>query len=131
MAVIPETHRDLLDAKILTLATIAPDGRPQLSAVWFLAEDETVRLSLNTSRKKVRNLRLNSACTVFILDLANPARYLEIRGEAEIEPDDDYDFAARLGAKYVADVRLMDQPGEGRVAVTVHPTTINAVDMSR
>jgi PPOX class probable F420-dependent enzyme len=131
MADIPASHRDLLDAKILTLATIAPDGRPQLSAIWFLAEDETVRLSLNTARKKVRNLRRNPACTVFILDLANPARYLELRGEAEIVPDDDYTFADRLGAKYGADVRAMDRPGESRVAVTVHPTTINAIDMSR
>jgi PPOX class probable F420-dependent enzyme len=126
---IPESHRDLLDAKILNLATIAPDGRPQVSAVWFLAEDGLPRISLNTARKKVRNLRRNPACTAFILDLANPARYLEIRGDAEIEPDDDYVFAGRLGAKYDADVRVMDAPGETRVRVTVHPVRINAVNV--
>ena len=128
---IPESHRDLLDVQILNLATIAPDGRPQVSAVWFLAEDGLPRISLNTARKKVRNLRRNPACTAFILDPANPARYLEIRGDAEILPDGDYEFADRLGAKYGADVRTMDGPGETRVVVTVRPVRVNAVDISR
>ena len=131
MADIPESHRDLLAAKILTLGTITPDGRPQLSAVWFLAEDGTPRISLNTKRRKVRNLRRNPACTAFILDLANPLRYLEVRGDAEILPDDDYEFAGRLGAKYGADVRAMDSPEDTRVQVVVHPTRVVAIDLSR
>jgi PPOX class probable F420-dependent enzyme len=131
MVDIPETHRDLLDARVLTLATIAPDGRPQLSEVLFLVENGDIRISLNDTRKKVRNLRDNPACTAFILDLANPQRYLEIRGDAEITPDGDYVFADRVGAKYGLDVRNIDQPGESRVAVTLRPTRVNAVDMSR
>lgn len=129
MAEIPESHRDLLDAPVATLGTIAPDGRPQLSEVWFLTEDGAPRVSLNTSRRKLRNLRDNPAATLFILDLANPARYLEIRGDAEIETDDDYAFADRLGAKYGADLRNMDGPGESRVRVTIRPVRINAVNV--
>jgi PPOX class probable F420-dependent enzyme len=132
MVDIPESHRYLLDANFLTLATIAPDGRPQVSEVWFLAENGDVKLSLNTSRKKVRNLRDNPKCSVFILDLANPAKYLEVRGDAEIAPDDDYAFAERIGAKYGGvDLRSRDQPGESRVVVTIRPTRVNAVDMTR
>jgi PPOX class probable F420-dependent enzyme len=127
MTEIPESHRDLLDAPFATLATIAPDGRPQVSAVWFLAEDGKVKVSLNTTRKKVRNLRLNPACTLFILDPANPGRYLEIRGDARLEPDDDYEFATRLGAKYNADVRSFDPPGQTRVAVVLDPVRVNAI----
>jgi PPOX class probable F420-dependent enzyme len=129
MVDVPESHRDLLDAQVLTFATIAPDGRPQLSETWFLAEDGTVRLSLNTRRLKVRNLQRNPACTAFILDLANPMRYLELRGDAEVTPDDDYEFAARLGAKYGADMRSYDPPDNKRVVVTIHPSRINAVNM--
>jgi hypothetical protein len=47
----------------------------------------------------------------------------------EITPDDDYSFADQLGAKYQADLRSRDHPGESRVKVTIHPTRINAVDM--
>jgi PPOX class probable F420-dependent enzyme len=124
---IPESHRDLLDAQVMSLATIDPAGRPQVTPVWFLAEGGVPRISLNTTRKKVENLRRNPACSAFILDPANPYRYLEIRGDAEIEPDDDYVFAGRLGAKYSADVREMDGPGETRVVVTVRPVRVNAV----
>ena len=129
MPEIPASHRDLLDGEFATLATIGPDGHPQLSEVWFLAEGDTVATSLNTSRQKTKNLRANPAATVFLLDLAVPYRYLEIRGDAEITPDDDYIFADQLGAKYQSDVRSRDQPGQSRVKVTIRPTRINAVDM--
>jgi hypothetical protein len=56
-------------------------------------------------------------------------RYLEIRGDAEITPDDDYSFADRFGAKYQADLRDHDHPGDRRVIVTIRPTRVNAVDM--
>ena len=41
-ASVPSSHVDLLDAAIATLATIGPDGRPQVSAVWFLNDDGVV-----------------------------------------------------------------------------------------
>jgi PPOX class probable F420-dependent enzyme len=126
MPEIPESHRDLLDAQFATLATINPDGRPQLSEVWFLAEDGLVKFSLNNDRQKTKNLTRRPAATVLILDLANPYRYLEIRGDAEVTPDDDYAFADQLGAKYDSDLRTRDQPGDTRVVVTIHPTRIVA-----
>jgi PPOX class probable F420-dependent enzyme len=132
MATVPDSHRDLLDAPVATLATVGADGRPQLSAVWFLADDDKVRLSLNTSRRKVKNLIGNPAATLFILDTANTARYLELRGDANVAPDPDYVFADQVGAKYGGvDLRNMDQPGESRVVVTIEPVRVNAVDLSR
>jgi PPOX class probable F420-dependent enzyme len=129
MPAIPSSHRDLLDGQFATLATVGPDGRPQLSEVWFLADGDTVRLSLNTARQKTKNLLANPAVNLFLLDLAVPYRYLEIRGDAEISPDDDYSFADRVGGKYNANLRAHDQPGQKRVVVTVKPSRVNAVDM--
>ena len=129
MPEIPASHRDLLDGQFATLATVGPDGRPQLSEVWFLAEGDTVATSLNTSRQKTKNLHANPAVTVFLLDLAMPYRYLEIRGDAEITSDDDYSFADQLGAKYGSDLREHDQPGESRVKVVIRPARVNAVNM--
>ena len=132
MATVPDSHRDLLDAPVATLATVGADGRPQLSAVWFLADGDNIRVSLNTARQKTKNLSKNRAATLFILDTANPARYLEVRGDATVTPDDDYAFADQVGAKYGGiDLRTIDQPGEKRVVVTIEPARINAVDMSR
>ncbi len=135
MPLIPESHRDLLDADVATLATIGSDGRPQLTEVWFLRNDEDperpVAISLSTARQKTKNLRNDPKCTLFVLDLAVPQRYLEIRGDAEIEPDDEYDFADRVGHKYGADLRSFDPEGESRVVVKLRAERINAVDMRR
>jgi PPOX class probable F420-dependent enzyme len=127
---IPDSHRDLLELPVATFATLGPDGRPQLSAVWFLADGDELKLSLNTSRQKVKNLQRQPACTLMLLDLSNPYRYLEVRGDADVVPDDDYEFAARIDAKYGSDVRSNDRPGERRVVVTVKPVRVNAVDLS-
>jgi PPOX class probable F420-dependent enzyme len=127
---IPPSHRDLLDSQFATLGTVGRDGRPQLSEVWFLADGETVKISLSTSRQKTRNMTARPAASVFLLDLANPFRYLEIRGDAEIASDPGYAFADLVGAKYGADLRQYDQPGEERVVVTIRPVRVHAVDMS-
>ena len=122
---IPENYRDLLSAEVATLGTVGPDGRPQLSEVWFLAEGDTVSISLNSSRQKMKNLLATPAASVFILDLAMPYRYQELRGDAEVSPDPDYVFADKVGAKYGgADLRNMDKPGESRVVVTIRPKRV-------
>jgi PPOX class probable F420-dependent enzyme len=129
---VPDSHRDLLDSPFATLATVGPDGRPQVSEVWFLAEDDGVRVSLNDTRQKTKNLMANPVISLFLLDLANPLRYLELRGDAEVTPDDDYSFADRVAAKYGegVDLREMDGPGQSRVVVTVRPVRMVAVDLS-
>jgi hypothetical protein len=49
---IPDSHRDLLEAKFATLATIGKDGGPQLTEVWFLFEEGELRISLNSGRQR-------------------------------------------------------------------------------
>jgi PPOX class probable F420-dependent enzyme len=127
---IPSTHLDLLDKGTAVLATNGPDGRPQLSAVWFLRVGDDVRISLNTSRQKVKNLRRDPAITFFILDLEAPTRYLEIRGDALIAEDPGYAFADLVGAKYGADLRSFDGDHLERVVVSIDASRVNAVDMA-
>jgi PPOX class probable F420-dependent enzyme len=126
----PDSHRDLLDAQVATLATIGGSGLPQLTEVWFLHDDGELKLSLNSSRVKTRNLEKRAQCSLLLLDLQNPYRYLEVRGNAKLEPDDDYAFARKLGAKYDADLSVHDNPGETRVIVTIESANVYAVDMS-
>lgn len=130
MTTFPESHSDLLDAQVASLATIGGDGFPQLTELWFLYDGGELKLSLNTSRLKTRNLMKRPQCSLMLLDLDNPYRYLVVRGNARVEPDDDYVFANKLGAKYSADLSVHDQPGDRRVIVTIEPTKIYPVDMS-
>jgi PPOX class probable F420-dependent enzyme len=124
---IPDSHKGLLNAQVGVLGTIGASGRPQLSAVWFLAEDGIVKISLNTTRQKVKNLQAEPKASFLIFDPENPYKYVELRGDAEVIPDDDYSFADKLGAKYGgADLRERDQPGETRVVVTIKPARVVA-----
>jgi len=130
MAQVPESHRDLLNAEFATLATLGPDGRPQLSEVWFVAEGDQVSVSLNTGRQKTKNLLARPACCLFILDLTNPGRYLEIRGDALVSDDENIATVEKVTAKYGANVREFDGPDDRRVVVTITPSKINAVNIS-
>jgi PPOX class probable F420-dependent enzyme len=127
---LPQSHSDLLDAQVATLGTLDPQGRPQLTEVWFLYDDGELKLSLNETRAKTRNLRQRPHCSLLILDLLNPYRYLEVRGRARLEPDPGGAFAAKLHAKYGADPTAYDRPGDTRVVATIEPETVHAVDMS-
>ena len=130
MITFPESHLDLLDADVATLATIGAHGVPHQTVVWFLHENGKLKLSLNTSRLKTKYLIKRPQCSLLLLDLVVPQRYLEVRGIAQIEPDDDYAFARAVGAKYGgADLSEHDGPGDGRVVVTIQPTNVYAVDM--
>ena len=127
MTTIPDSHRDLLNAQVAVLGTIGASGRPQLSGVWFLTEDDTVKFSLNTARQKVKNLQADPTVSVLLFDEQSPYRYQELRGDAEVTPDPDYTFANKVGAKYGgADLRERDNPGDTRVVVTIHPTRVFA-----
>ena len=130
MTAFPESHSDLLDAEVASLATIDGKGFPQITEIWFLYDDGELKTSLNDSRLKIRHLKARPQCSLFLLDLENPYRYLEVRGLARIEPDDDYAFAGKLGAKYGGvDLSEHDRPGERRVVVTIEPVNIYPVNM--
>jgi PPOX class probable F420-dependent enzyme len=127
----PATHTDLLDAEVATLVTIGADGYPQVTAIWFLYDDGELKTSLNSSRLKTKNLGERPQCTLFLLDVKNPYRYLSVTGDARLEPDPDYEFADKLGQKYGgANLREHDGPDDSRVVVTVEPVRVYAVDMS-
>lgn len=127
MTVIPQSHQDLLKADVAMLATFGPDGYPQVTAIWFLLDDDgTIRISLNSSRQKIKNLQAHPECTLFILDTANPYRTLEIRARAEIQPDVDLAFAKKVSARYGgAEFWTRDQPGETRLVVSLQPVKVN------
>lgn len=122
----PRSHQDLLNAEIAIVVTLGRTVYPQVTAVWFLLDDDGfLKLSLKTTRQKVKNLQEQRECTFFIIDRASPERTLEVRANAEISPDADYAFADKIGMKYGADIRKKDRAEESRVVVTLRPVKIN------
>jgi PPOX class probable F420-dependent enzyme len=127
MSTYPESHADLLAAPgVAVVSTLTPKGAIQSTAVWFLVEDDTLKFSFSDARAKLKNLQKNPTVNVYFLDPANPFRFLEVRGTVSIEPDPDKAFAQKVGAKYGADIRNFDQPGDTRFVVTVNAAKVNA-----
>jgi PPOX class probable F420-dependent enzyme len=123
--IIPESHRALAkSAGVAVLTTIGPDGYPQSTAVGYLLDGDLFRMTVASGKQKLKNLQRRPECSVFVFDPATTHRTLEIRGRAELIPDDDFAWAARIAESLgssVEEVRRIHPPGEHRFCVTVHP----------
>jgi PPOX class probable F420-dependent enzyme len=122
----PESFRELLESPgVCVISTIEPDGTPQSSAVSYLLDDDgKLRLSLNSTRRKLQNLQRNPRLSVLFVDPQNPFRTLELRGSARLELDEDRSFRDKVGAKYDADLSVHDGPTDKRYIVTIEPTRV-------
>jgi PPOX class probable F420-dependent enzyme len=122
---LPASHADLLESTALAhVATIGPDGAPQVNPVWFVWDGRYLCFSQTTQRQKYRNVRRDPRVALSIVDPSNPYRYLELRGVvARIEPDPDLAFVDRVTKKYLGQDRdpSWNPPGEERVVVVVEP----------
>ena len=122
MTVFPESHLDLLEAPTAILSTVGRTGIPHTTPLWFLHDsDGEVKLWLSDARQKTKNLLQRPQCSLFILDTANTARYLALRGHAELEPDLECELGDKFSKKYNTDVRRMLNDTETRYAVTIRP----------
>lgn len=122
--VIPQDKLDLLESKALAnVATIGPDGAPQVNPVWFDWDGTYVRFSQTTNRQKVKNLERDPRVALSIVDPANPYRYLEIRGKVvKVEPDPDRAFINAMAKKYLnEDVYPWHREGDVRIVMVVEP----------
>jgi len=80
----PTEFQDLLEEKtkaLLYLATVMPDGSPQVTPVWFDTDGEYILVNTNEGRAKDRNMKARPKVAMTIQDPKDPYRYLGIRGE--------------------------------------------------
>lgn len=80
----PKKYLDLFEPETkahLFLATIMPDGSPQVTPVWFDHDGEHILINTNEGRVKDRNMKARPKVAMVIQDPADPFRYLQIRGE--------------------------------------------------
>jgi PPOX class probable F420-dependent enzyme len=82
LSLIPDSHIDLLDRPILvSLATVQPDGQPQVTPVWADVEDGVIRVNTAAGRQKWKNLVYRPQATVLAIDPDNAFRFIEVRGK--------------------------------------------------
>ncbi len=127
MASIPESGQALLDgAEFATVATIQPDGQPQLSLVWVARDGDDVLFSTVVGRQKHRNLMRDPRATVLVYSSANPYAYVEVRGTVTMSEEGAIELIDHLARKYTGAERyaLDDGTDNVRVLVRITPTRV-------
>ena len=132
MATVPEKHQDLLTYEkkaFANLATVQPDGTPQVTPVWFDYTDGKLRINTAAGRVKHRNMTENSAVAVAITDPENPYRYLQIRGRVTKITEEGADaHIDSLAMKYMGKEKYpFANPGEKRVIFEIEPTSFQSM----
>ena len=123
---IPEKYRDLFDFNkkaFANLATVNPDGTPQVTPVWVDFDGNYVLVNSARGRRKDKNMQHNAAVALSILDPENPYRYLEIRGRvAEITEDGAAEHIDKMAQKYIGKEKYPWRgPDEVRVLYKIEP----------
>src|SRR5574340_566148 len=101
---IPDSHKDLLqdEARALAyLATVMPDGTPQVTPLWFNSDGIHILINTAKGRVKDKNMRLRPQVAIVIQDRNIDTRYIQIRGRvADIMEEGALDHIDRLSMKY-------------------------------
>jgi PPOX class probable F420-dependent enzyme len=131
MVSIPESYLDLLQQKkaFASLATVMPDGAPQVTPVWFDYVGGKLRVNTAKGRVKARNLKPGAAVALAIMDLDNPYRYVQIRGRVASATEDGADaHIDQLAKKYLGkDTYPFRQPGEVRIMYEIEPISVSGM----
>ena len=123
MAEIPAAYHDLLTQKVAfaSLATVMPDGSPQVTPVWFDYENGRIRVNTAKGRVKARNMQEGARVALSILDPDNAYRYLQLRGRiARVTEDGAVAHIDSLAKKYLGkDKYPWSRPGEVRATYEI------------
>jgi PPOX class probable F420-dependent enzyme len=123
--VIPEKYADLFNKKAFaSLATVNPDGTPQVTPVWVDYDGKHVIVNSARGRRKDKNMGQNSSVALSIMDPDNPYRYLEVRGRVtEITEEGAAQHIDKMAKKYMGvDKYPYHRPGDVRVMYKIEPT---------
>jgi PPOX class probable F420-dependent enzyme len=125
-------------SRTATMATVLPNGRPHLVAMWYAVLDGEIWFETKAKSQKAVNLRRDPTVTVMIEDglTYDTLRGVSIDGTAEIV-DDDSDLLHRVGVSvwerytgpYTDEMKpFVDQMMNNRIAVRVVPSRMRSWD---
>ncbi len=124
---ISRLHEELIQKKSFAhLATIMPDGSPQVTPVWIDYDGENILVNSARGRQKDRNIKRNRNVAVSILDPHDPYRYFQVRGTVEeITERGAEDHIDKMAMKYLGlETYPYRRPGEVRVLYKIKPESV-------
>jgi PPOX class probable F420-dependent enzyme len=112
----------LNEVQIANVATVMPDGTPQVTPVWVDTDGEAVLFNTAKGRVKFRNLEQNPRVAISVVDKADQYRTVVIRGTATFIEEGADAHIDKLAKKYLgADSYPFRKSTETRVIVRVVP----------
>jgi PPOX class probable F420-dependent enzyme len=128
---IPDNFKDLLEDKTVAfanLATVMPDGTPQVTPIWFDTAGDKIRINSARGRVKDRNIEKNPNVALSIVDPQNPYRHIAIRGKIVSTTEQGArDHINKLAKKYVGKDVYPGPPNETRVMYEIEPTSVSTM----
>ncbi|MFE3825726.1 PPOX class F420-dependent oxidoreductase [Streptomyces sp. NPDC059092] len=128
-AALSDDLKQLLDTPVfVNIATIQPDGSPQVSPVWVKRDGDDVLISTTVDRQKEKNLRRDPRVTVVVQPADAPYTYAEIRGTAALTTEGGQELIDELSVKYTGKHYAEFNPSAGddneRVVVRITPRKV-------
>jgi len=131
MTDIPAAYHDLLTTKkaFAHLATIMPDGSPQVTPVWFDMAGARIRVNTAKGRVKARNMAEGARVALSILDPDNGYRYVQVRGTVvRVTEEGAVAHIDSLAKKYLGkDVYPWHNPKDVRVIHEIEPLSVQTM----
>jgi PPOX class probable F420-dependent enzyme len=128
---IPEKFLPVLTEKkaLAHLATLMPDGSPQVTPVWFLYQNGKFIVNTARGRIKDRNMTQNARVALSIVDPDNPYAHLAVRGKIVRTTEEGANASIdTLAKKYLGqDKYPFGQPGDVRVIYEIEPTSVSSM----
>lgn len=124
---IPEKYLDLFEKKAFAhLATLMPDGSPQVTPVWVDYDGEYVLVNSSIGRQKDLNMRRNPRVAIDIQDPDQPYRHLQVRGRVvEITQEGADEHIDKMAQKYMDKEKYPNRtPGMVRVLYKIKPENL-------
>jgi PPOX class probable F420-dependent enzyme len=84
-----DSDREILNSRsYMRMATLMPDGSPQVTVLWFRLADDVLQVICPQSAQKVKNVDRDARVSAVIEDPETPHRFIELRGNCEAVRDD-------------------------------------------
>lgn len=123
-----DEQKALFDAKhFATIATINPDGHPQLSVVWCKIDGDDILVSTVEGRRKHLNLDRDNRVSILAQPAGEPYKYVEVRGTAEMTRTGGRDLIDELAFEYMGADRYPADDNTTNVRVVVRITPLRIV----
>ena len=123
-----EKAKKIIDGKnFASVATLMPDGSPQVAPVWVDRDGDTIILNAARSRQRTKNLKKDPRVAISIFEQSNPYSNVSIRGKAsEITEKGAEEHIDKMNMKYNGTPKYANHdPNDPRVIIRVEATKIH------